>query len=86
MPLIPALRGRGRWISESLRPAYKASSRTARATQRNLVSKKTQTKQNKMIRVMDINLMSIINTCVTIFSINYNLGKSYDAKVSKWEV
>jgi hypothetical protein len=40
------LGGRGRWISEfKASLVYKVSSRTARATQRNPVSKKT--KQNK---------------------------------------
>jgi hypothetical protein len=46
MPLIPALGRKGRQISEfegSL--VYRVSSRTARATQRNLVSKNN--KQNK---------------------------------------
>jgi hypothetical protein len=44
------LGGRGRWISEfEVSLVYKVSSRTARATQRNLVSKKqtNKTKQNK---------------------------------------
>jgi hypothetical protein len=41
------LRGRGRWISEfEASLVYRVRSRTARATQRNLVSKKP-TKQNK---------------------------------------
>ena len=40
MPLIPALRGRGRRISElETSLVYRASFRTARATQRNPVSK-----------------------------------------------
>jgi hypothetical protein len=42
------LEGRGRWISEfeeSL--VYRVSSRTARATQRNPVSKKQKTKNKK---------------------------------------
>jgi hypothetical protein len=52
MPLIPALGGRGRQISEfEASLVYKVSSRTARAIQRNPVSKnkktKTKTKQNK---------------------------------------
>jgi hypothetical protein len=52
MPLIPALRGRGRWISEfEASLVYKVSSRTARAIQKNPVSKNKQTnkqtKQNK---------------------------------------
>ena len=50
MPLIPAL-GRHRWISEfKASLVYRVSSRTARAIQRNLVSKKqnkTKNKQNK---------------------------------------
>jgi hypothetical protein len=49
-PLIPALGSRGRQISEfEASLVYKVSSRTAKATQRNPVSKnKTkQTKQNK---------------------------------------
>jgi hypothetical protein len=45
------LGGRGRWISEfKASPMYRLSSRTARPTQRNLVSEKTKqnkTKQNK---------------------------------------
>jgi hypothetical protein len=45
------LGGRGRWISEfEASLVYRVSSRTARATQRNLVSKKKKTitiKQNK---------------------------------------
>jgi hypothetical protein len=42
------LGGRGRQISEfEVSLVYKVSSRTARATQRNPVSKKTKTKQNK---------------------------------------
>jgi hypothetical protein len=44
------LGGRGRWISEfQASLVYKVSSRTARAIQRNPVSKKTKTKtkQNK---------------------------------------
>jgi hypothetical protein len=46
MPLIPALGGRGRQISDfksSL--VYRVSSRTARATQRNPVSNKQTNKQ-----------------------------------------
>jgi hypothetical protein len=46
MPLIPALGRRGRQISEfKASLVYRVSSRTARATQRNLVSKKTKNKQ-----------------------------------------
>jgi hypothetical protein len=42
------LGGRGRQISEfKVRLVYRMSSRTARAIQRNPVSKKTKTKQNK---------------------------------------
>jgi hypothetical protein len=47
------LGGKGRWISEfKASLVYRVSSRTARATQRNLVSKKkkntkTKTKENK---------------------------------------
>jgi hypothetical protein len=42
------LGGRGKWISEfQASLVYKTSSRTARATQRNYVSKKKKTKQNK---------------------------------------
>jgi hypothetical protein len=48
MPLIPALWGRGRWISEfEASLVYKVSSRTARATQRNSVSKKDLKKKKK---------------------------------------
>jgi hypothetical protein len=49
-PLIPALRGRGRQISESEASlVYRVSSRTARVTQRNPISNKTKqkTKKNK---------------------------------------
>jgi hypothetical protein len=42
------LGGRGRWISEfKASLVYKVSSRTARTTQRNPVSKQNKTKQNK---------------------------------------
>jgi hypothetical protein len=42
-PLIPALRGRGRQISEfEVSLFYKVSSRTARAIQRNPVSEETK--------------------------------------------
>jgi hypothetical protein len=42
------LGGRGRWISEfEASLVYRVSSRTARASQRNPVSKKNKTKQNK---------------------------------------
>jgi hypothetical protein len=42
------LGGRGRWISEfEASVVYKVSSRTARDTQRNPVSKTTTTKQSK---------------------------------------
>jgi hypothetical protein len=42
------LGGRGRWISEfKASLVYKVSSRTARAIQRNPVSKQNKTKQNK---------------------------------------
>jgi hypothetical protein len=42
------LGGRGRWISEfKASLVYKVSSRTARATQRNPVSKKTKNKKPK---------------------------------------
>jgi hypothetical protein len=42
------LGGRGRWISEfEASLVYKVSSRTARATQRNPVSKKTNQKKKK---------------------------------------
>jgi hypothetical protein len=45
MPLIPALGSRGRWISEfEASLGYRVSSRTARATQRNPVSKKQKKK------------------------------------------
>jgi hypothetical protein len=49
MPLIPALGGRGRQISEfKTSLVYKVSSRTARATQKKPVLKKqNKTKQNK---------------------------------------
>jgi hypothetical protein len=47
MLLIPAFRDKGRWIESSL--DYRASSRTARATQRSLVLKnKTRQKTNKL--------------------------------------
>jgi hypothetical protein len=48
MPLIPALGGRGRRISEfQASLVYKVSFRTARATQRNPVSKKQTNKKKK---------------------------------------
>jgi hypothetical protein len=44
-PLIPALGGRGRWISEfEASLVYRVSFRTARATQRNPVSKNQKKK------------------------------------------
>ena len=47
MPLIPALGGRGRQISEfEVSLVYRVSSRIARATQKNPVSK-NKTKQKK---------------------------------------
>ena len=43
--------GRGRWVSEfEASLVYRVSSRTARATQRNPVSKKPKPKQNKTKR------------------------------------
>ena len=52
MPLIPALRGRGRWISEfEASLVYKVSSRTARAIQRNPVSKNQNKQTNKQKRM-----------------------------------
>jgi hypothetical protein len=48
MPLIPALRGQRQADLLSSRPAYRVSSRTARATQENLVLKK-QKQTNKQI-------------------------------------
>jgi hypothetical protein len=43
------LRGRGRWISDfKASLVYKVSSRTARATQRNPVSEKTNKQINKI--------------------------------------
>jgi hypothetical protein len=45
------LGGRGRWISKfEASLVYRVSSRTARATQRNPVSKQNKTKQNKTIK------------------------------------
>jgi hypothetical protein len=42
------LGGRGRWISEfETSLVFRVSSRTARATQRNPISKKTKTKTNQ---------------------------------------
>jgi hypothetical protein len=47
MPLIPALRGRGRRISNlEASLVYRMSSRTARAIQRNPVSKQTKKQTN----------------------------------------
>jgi hypothetical protein len=47
-PLIPHSGGRGRWISEfEASLLYKVSSRTARATQRNPVSKNKNKKKTK---------------------------------------
>jgi hypothetical protein len=48
MPLIPALRRKSRWISEfEASLVYKVSSRTARATQRNPVSKNQKKRKPK---------------------------------------
>ena len=48
MPLIPALGGRGRRISEfEANLVYRVNSRTARATQRNPVSKNKKKKKKK---------------------------------------
>ena len=49
MPLIPALKGRDKWISEfEASLVYRVSYRTARAIQRNPVSKnKKKTKKTK---------------------------------------
>jgi hypothetical protein len=53
-PLIPALGGRGRRISEfKTSLVYRVSSRTARATQRNPVSKNKQTNKNKNKKVQN---------------------------------
>jgi hypothetical protein len=50
MPLIPALGGRGRWISEFVASlVYKVSSRRARAKERNPVSKNRKKKKKKGI-------------------------------------
>jgi hypothetical protein len=47
------LGGRGRWISEfKASLVYRVSSWTARATQRNLVSKQNKTKQNKTKEIL----------------------------------
>jgi hypothetical protein len=62
-PLIPALglgRGRGRRISEfEASLVYKVSSRTARAIQRNPVSKNKKTKKQKNSRGHTLKLKSI---------------------------
>jgi hypothetical protein len=56
MPLIPALGGRDRRISEfEASLVYKVSSRTARAIQRNPVSK-NQTKQKTKTNYIYINI------------------------------
>jgi hypothetical protein len=58
MPLIPALGGRGRWISEfEASLVYRVSSWTARATQRNPVSKKQ--KQNKTKNILCVCTISV---------------------------
>jgi hypothetical protein len=55
MPLIPAVGGRGRWISEfEASLVYKVSSRTARAIQRNPVSNNNNNKKNKKQTKRDI--------------------------------
>lgn len=47
-PLIPALRGKGRWISESEATlVYSVSSRTARATKRKQSHQKRKEKKRK---------------------------------------
>jgi hypothetical protein len=54
MPLIPALGGRGRQISEfEASLVYKVSSRTARATQRNPVSKNQKKKKKVRWRAIE---------------------------------
>jgi hypothetical protein len=64
MPLISALRGRGRWISEfEASLVYKVSSRTARAIQRNPVSKNRKQKNQKTkkeVRRFILNLVTKI--------------------------
>jgi hypothetical protein len=56
MPLIPALGGRGRQISEfKASLVYRMSSRTARATQRNHVSK-NQKKKNYISSICIVNV------------------------------
>jgi hypothetical protein len=47
------LGGRGRWISEfEASLVYKVSSRTARAIQRNPVSKNKKTKKKKLVKAL----------------------------------
>ena len=46
-PFIPAFRGRGRSNPVSFMPDHRASSRTAKATQRNPVSKQNQNQTSK---------------------------------------
>jgi hypothetical protein len=61
------LGGRGRWISEfEASLVYKMSSRTARATQRNPVSKNQKKKKKKKERKKSIILISseCLTTCV----------------------
>jgi hypothetical protein len=54
MPLIQQLEGRGRWISEfEASLVYRVRSRTARATQRNPVSK------NQIVMMMMMTMMMI---------------------------
>jgi hypothetical protein len=73
MPLIPAI-GRQRqtdfWISEfEVSLVYRVSSRTARATQRNPVSKnktnKQQTKNDAVVREHTLALKNNVKTTIT---------------------
>jgi hypothetical protein len=51
--------GRGRWISEfEASLVYKVSSRTARATQRNPVSKKKKKKNPKVFPIIPLDILT----------------------------
>jgi hypothetical protein len=77
------LEGRGRWVSEfEASLVYKVSSKTARATQRNPVSKKQNQKPKKefLMRILGLEHAHMTSTSCTkpikikiIFKTSYNL-------------
>ena len=76
MPFIPALGGRGRWISEfEVSLVYKVSSRTARAIQRNPVLKKEKKKGG--------NKKPNIKLASTSYYINNYKGKGQNMNIAQ---